>query len=309
MGTAHFLSVLITTFNRAEILRTTLDSFCGLDTKDIKWELIVVDNNSTDNTKSVIMESCSKLPIRYVFEKRQGQNIGFNSGLDAGLGDIFAFTADDVSPDENWLKQIARSVDSWLEGQVFGGKVVPLFPDGTPEWMKRANFSSFVFAIHCPQEVEGPYIGSGSPAGGNCWIRRKVFESGIRFDPNLGPKGYGRISGSELELFNRLKLKDIHPIYIPSAIAVHRIQKHQTELRYLIKRSFASGRGYVYIYGPNNSPKLFRVPRFFFRHLIEFALMALMEFAILRPRRGFEYIMDIAHRLGCIKESLKPSKS
>jgi len=309
MKNKHFLSVIIATFNRAEILNKTLESFCNLNTKGIKWELIVVDNNSSDQTKNIIKSYSGRLPIRYLFESQQGKNYALNAGIKIAKGDILVFTDDDVSPEENWLVEIAKSVDRWPTGQVFGGKVIPRFPKDTPEWVKASNFSPYVFAIHSLQKHEGPYMESGSPVGPNCWIRKELFDAGYSYNCNIGPKGTGRVSGSELELFTRLIRDGVYPIYVPSAVVYHRIQKHQIKMLYLLKRSFASGRGIIRIQSAYSGPKVFGIPRYLFRHIIEFSIKSFIEFIRLRPQKGFEYIMDTSHRIGCVRESWELLKS
>ena len=87
------ISVLLSTYNRADEVRTTLESFCRQELGDVRVEYVVVDNNSTDGTRSVVSKLSDRLPVRYLFEKRPGKNCALNFALDSvELGDIMAVT-------------------------------------------------------------------------------------------------------------------------------------------------------------------------------------------------------------------------
>ena len=131
----------------------------------------------------------------------------------------------------------------WPDQTVFGGRVIPQFPPGTPEVLKHSDYSGYVFAIHDLPQAEGLYPAEGSPVGPNCWFRRGLFDAGWRYDPTIGPSGRGRISGSELEFYTRLKAAGHEFLYVPSVRVQHRIQSHQTTIKYSLECSYASGRG------------------------------------------------------------------
>src|SRR5262249_35696322 len=100
------ISVIIPTYNRSEILRRALESLQTVEVpSDLKWELIIADNNSTDDTRSCIQEfeKPGRLPIRYVFEKKQGANFARNAGIQVAKGKTLLFTDDDVTFDPRWL--------------------------------------------------------------------------------------------------------------------------------------------------------------------------------------------------------------
>lgn len=298
------ISIIIPTYNRCEILKETLESFLSLkhNENNFSYEIIVVDNNSHDSTKNVVMNFNGKLPITYLHEPKQGKNNALNLAIRQAHGDVLVFADDDVFPDKNWLSEIYLSSQRYPDGLVFGGKILPLFPKFTPEWMQNSYYSPFVYAIHDPVQDEGFYHGSGTPGGANCWVRRSIFTAGHMYDNDIGPKGYGRISGSELEFFTRLLKQGVRPIYIPMAVVKHRIQHFQTTKKYLLKRSFASGRGIAYINNDTKSVRLFGVPRYLFRDIIESSMKALWFLVKFDIKTSFEQLMTVAHRVGCIKQ-------
>ena len=281
------ISVIIATYNRANWLRTTLERMTLLEQDGLDWELVVADNNSSDNTRAVVDGFCDRLPLWYLFEPRQGKNFAVNTAIEKAEGEILVFTDDDVAPFPTWLKEIKASCDRWPGHYVFGGRVQPEFPPGTPKYVQNSSFSDMVYAVMDLPQCEGPFPTGATPNGPNCWVRRGLFDAGWRYNPRIGPKGQGRISGSELEFFVRLGAAGYHPVYVPSASVFHRVQPHQTTFFYLLKRSWASGRGTIRIYGyRGDCPKWFRVPRYLFRLLLDSAMMACFRFRTLGLQGG-----------------------
>src|ERR1043165_6456419 len=97
-------SVIIATYNRADEVVKTLESLQGLESSG-PWEVIIVDNNSTDNTRDVVLERVNSFPVplRYIMEKEQGRSAALNAGIRAAKGEILAITDDDVRVGPHWL--------------------------------------------------------------------------------------------------------------------------------------------------------------------------------------------------------------
>jgi glucosyl-dolichyl phosphate glucuronosyltransferase len=99
------LTVLISTWNSCDRLSITLDTFalCSIP-EGLQWQLVIVNNNCTDNTDAVVARYAKKLPITYVKEPRPGLSIARNTGLQAATGKLIIFTDDDVKPSRDWIK-------------------------------------------------------------------------------------------------------------------------------------------------------------------------------------------------------------
>src|SRR5689334_5863944 len=109
--TVATVSVLICTYNRARLLRETLAALRTVDLPaDCSVEILIVDNNSTDNTRLVVDEAAavSSVPVTYLREQRQGKSFALNTGLAHARGDVIALTDDDVLPSTEWLTRIVR---------------------------------------------------------------------------------------------------------------------------------------------------------------------------------------------------------
>ena len=205
----------------------------------------MVDNNSRDRTAEVCRAFSSRLPLRYLFEKRQGKNIALNTALEVASGDLFLFTDDDVTPCRNWLLAYQVGVERWPDHNVFCGPIRCRWPNRMPERMRcfRARWLKFG-EIQLDQD-EGSMPEVIFPNGANYAVRAMYFRRGLRFDGQLGPKREARIAGGEADLLRRLRRAGERFIYLPEAEVVHRIKPVEVTSIRLIRRAFWFGRGVV----------------------------------------------------------------
>ena len=126
-------SVIIATYKRAADLRETLQSLAGLR-PDGPWEVIVVDNNSPDDTRQVVEEAARTFPVelRYLFETKQGRSPALNAGIQAARGEIIVTTDDDVRVPADWLNRAAEGLDR-LGCDYVGGRVLPIWGGPKPD--------------------------------------------------------------------------------------------------------------------------------------------------------------------------------
>ena len=119
-------SVVIATYNRAEELEKTLDSMSKLQVAD-PWEVFIVDNNSPDNTKEIVLKAAENFPVplHYLFEHEQGRSAALNTGIRAAQGEIIVTTDDDVRVEADWLTNAERALNT-LDCDYLGGKALPI---------------------------------------------------------------------------------------------------------------------------------------------------------------------------------------
>ena len=132
------ISVIICTYNRAELLTKALASMEQLDVPtNVAWELLVVDNNSNDSTRDVVTDYAQrgKLPIRYLFEPQQGKMHAVNLGINEARGRIVAFTDDDVLFDSHWLDALLKAFEQYNCAGV-GGRVIATWDFPKPKWLE-----------------------------------------------------------------------------------------------------------------------------------------------------------------------------
>jgi glycosyltransferase involved in cell wall biosynthesis len=238
------ISVIIATYNRALVLRDTLENMSRLDRDALKVEFVVVDNNSSDHTKQVIESFDSRLPIRYLFECRPGKNCALNRALDeVPLGRLVVFTDDDVEIRKDWLKAIVDISGRWPDYSVFGGRIYPVWPAmKLPPWVNSKFVIALGFASHHIGNSEHLYPSGNYPFGGNFWVRREILENGRRFCETIGPRPGGYVMGSETSFLKQLTEEGYGIVYSPAAVVGHRIKAEQISILRILKRAYRHGR-------------------------------------------------------------------
>lgn len=246
------ISVLIATYNKDKILEETLNNFLKLDLKGLDVEFIVIDNNSTDNTKKVIKSFQDILPITYLFESRSGKNKALNKALrEVKLKDLVVFTDDDITPAKDWLQKIVEVSDKNKKYSVFGGEVYPVWPDcKIPSWAKDKSIWPWAFTYHTYPEGEYSLDNSKHPSGPNFWVRKKVFEDGNYYDESIGPDNTEKYAmGSEASFLISLKKRGYKILHSKKVIVGHRIRKDQFSFVYIKKRAKRWGKGIPHLSG------------------------------------------------------------
>jgi glycosyltransferase involved in cell wall biosynthesis len=225
-------SVVIATYNRAADLRGTLDSLAGLR-PDGDWEVIVVDNNSTDGTREVIESAAGSFPapLRYVFEREQGRSPALNAGIRLAAGDIIATTDDDVRVEPDWLNQAAEGL-ARLQCDYVGGRVLPIWGAAPPAWLpNRGGKHWAVIALldYGPQPIE---FGARVPLGVNMAFRRDAFARAGLLDPATGRKA-GTLLGQEVrDWCIRARAAGLRGCYVPELAVRHIIPASRLNKRY-----------------------------------------------------------------------------
>ena len=264
------ITVLIATFNGANTLPRTLDAYCRLTGGDYAWSVVVVDNASTDATPAILESYAQRLPLRSIRTEERGKNVALNLGIEA-LGDatLVVLSDDDIVPEPNWLNAMVRTAAEHPEFDIFGGPIVPLWPDSTPEWIFRVVDLGLVYAFTSPDLRSGP-VAANKVWGANMAIRRHVFSAGYRFNESVGPNRGQYVMGSEVEFTRRLERNGHRAWFCEDAVVGHIIRENQVTQEWIIERAYRFGR-YMFRHerpGLGSEAKLFRgAPRWKYRLL------------------------------------------
>ena len=230
-----FVSIVICTWNRAELLDAALREMTALRIPaDTSWELLVVNNNCSDSTDTVVSRYASSLPIRRLFEPKQGLSHARNCALDAARGELILWVDDDVLVAADWLTEYVTAAEAHPNAMFFGGTIEPYFPVKPPKWIKR-NRLAFLSAYALkepPSQVLMDRPEADIPIGANMAVRKCALGD-FRFDPNLGRRGKELISGEEQQLFRKLLDDGLVGIWVPSARVRHYIPPERLTVRYL----------------------------------------------------------------------------
>jgi glycosyltransferase involved in cell wall biosynthesis len=221
------VSVVISTYNRCDLLPRTLESILHQDAAGVRYEVIVVDNNSTDGTRAVLESYLARghANFRHLFEGRQGVSYGRNTGIAAAGAPIIAFTDDDLIVSPDWVAEVKRALDRHTEVDYVGGKVLPHPGQEFPPWLTEKHW----YPVTLRDPGAAPfYLNSGNPicmGSGDLAVRRDILRQFDSFSPEF-PRGQDR----ELQL--RLWRAGRQGMYIPALVVFAGVQPERLTKAY-----------------------------------------------------------------------------
>ena len=225
------ISVVVCTHNRAELLRDALQSLTKLDTDNrFQYEVLVVDNASTDRTPDVVNEVAKNSPvsIRRVHETNKGIVFARNRGIEEARGEWIAFFDDDQLADVRWLLEL-RDMAEQHNVRCVGGSVKLYFPDGNAPTL--SPFCRMLLGETVGMDAPCRYDCKVTPGAGNLMLHRSVFEEVGRFDERFNRRG------EDTDLFLRLHRQGIDSWYTPDAVVHHHTPKERLDDQYLLSVS------------------------------------------------------------------------
>jgi GT2 family glycosyltransferase len=227
--------------------------------ESIEWEVLVVDNNSSDRTRLVCEEFCRNYRgrFRYLFEPRQGLSHARNAGIREARGVILAFTDDDVIVDISWLQNLTSELSEggWAGA---GGRILPQGSFPRPDWLsEEAMRMGGVLPLFDLGEITNPL--TQPPYGANMAYRKAIFEKYGFFRTDLGRQGNSLMSSEDAELGFRLLTAGEPLRYVPNAVVYHAVTEERLRQRYFQDWWFGLGRSSVRLSG--RKPDLWRIPR------------------------------------------------
>ncbi|HTG02433.1 MAG TPA: glycosyltransferase family 2 protein [Nitrospirota bacterium] len=266
------ISIIICSYNRCGSLRRVLDTIQRLNgIQEYSLETIVVDNNSTDETKAVVTEfsTSGRGIIRYLFEGRQGKSYALNTGVQAAHGEILVFTDDDVSLHPDWLMNIQKTFAQHNCLGV-GGKIVLLLPEKRPSWLKTDTPTPFMNAFGGFDWGDTSCTLKASPFGANMAFRSEAFRKYGLFRTDMGPSGNNPLGKSEdTEFSSRLLSASETLMYAPDAIVYHPVDEAKMQRGYFEQWYFNLGKASMMRSElPEQTAYIFGVPRYFYRQLL-----------------------------------------
>jgi glucosyl-dolichyl phosphate glucuronosyltransferase len=186
-GTNMDVSIAICTRNRAVSLARTLKSLTAMSVPDgLDWEIVVVNNASSDNTDAVIFCFQSQLPLQRQFEAAPGLSNARNRAVAAAKGAYVVWTDDDVVVDRCWLGAYVEAFRSWPDAALFGGKIIPLFEEPMPYWLRECwPMVGNAYALREFGDKTVPIVASCLPYGANFAVRT-VEQRIYSYNPALG---------------------------------------------------------------------------------------------------------------------------
>jgi GT2 family glycosyltransferase len=232
------LSILLATWNNARRLAITLDSICQCEIPgNLAWELIVVNNNCSDDTDLILNEYAARLPLKLIHEPTQGLSRARNAGLAVSTGQLIIFTDDDIRPHNEWIKIYWQAFQEKPEGYFFGGPVESEYEGAPPdsELLQMAPWS--VKGLDLGNTMR-PLQGDEQFIAANWACPAGAVKDLGGFDENLGLNATpGKVTtGEETVLMGRLKQQGMIGLYLPAARIKHWVPVHKCSMQHIVAR-------------------------------------------------------------------------
>ena len=277
------MSVVIATFNRARDLEQTLNSIAEVRAT-CAWELIVVDNNSTDATRAVVEAAQHRypVPLLYVFEAHQGRSPALNAGISVAHGEVIVTTDDDVRVESDWLDRIVESLNR-LGCDYVGGRVLPIWQAPRPVWLPDHGGKHWAVIALLDYGDHPTEFGARVPLGVNMAFRRGAFDRAGLLDPATGRKA-GTLLGQEVrEWCIRARAAGLRGFYVPDLAVRHVVPASRLNKAYFRRWFYWRGISRAMLYekagldmeAPEQTaldvrtvPHVFGVPRYLYRKAI-----------------------------------------
>ena len=309
-------TVLIATYNRAALLDRTIASLRRLRMPPGRqWEVIVVDNNSSDNTRDVVERHAHDFPVvlRYLLETRQGRSSALNAGIAVARGAVIAMTDDDVIVEEGWLEAACDTLLDPAQPNIAyaGGPVRPMWETAPPPWLdlRRGDLWGTIaiqdhggerFVYEEKQKV---------PLGANMAAARELFARVGNFRADLGRTSGARVLGQEVpELLARARAAGCRGAYIPAMRVEHHVPAARLTGRYFRRWWFGKGvsRARLEESRPvtelgvdlQKTPHILGVPRYMYRSALQDLAGWARAMVARRPADAFRHQMMLVYFAG-----------
>jgi len=282
------LSVVMSTFNRPNDTLRFLESLEKTVTRrGVQWEVVVVDNNSTDNTAAVVASyiNRARYPLRLITEHQQGRSAGINAGIRACSGGYLAFTDDDVLVTPEWVQGIVDYFDKHPEAGCIGGMVKLFNPDDAPITISTSS----VYAV-VDRTTFTPH--NTLIFGCNTAVRRSLLDEIGLFDLELGV-GTPTRSGEDVDLVYRVITSSCEVHYVPEIVVHHNHGRRTSKQIKQLRKGYGYGLGAFYAkYFSSSDRQVMRWAYWDLRHTITCHILRALFFVKSREElRRIYYVL------------------
>ena len=244
MNARFKISAVICSYNRARFIIDAIESIFNQDFDKSLYEVIVVDNNSTDGTLERLQNfkvQHATLNFSFFTETNQGVAHTRTRCAKEAQGEIVAYLDDDSKAQAGWLQQIVDFFDQNEDVYSIGGKITPYFLTGIPDW-----YSKYFFGL-VGKFDQGPDIkqlkGQRYPCGANMAFRKKVFDEIGYFNTALGRSGKGLLATEEKDIYLRILKHGKKVFYLPGVEVLHAVESNKFDRDYVRRHSMGIGGG------------------------------------------------------------------
>ncbi len=270
------LTIVICTYNRAYLLQETLPTIFQQNVSIDRYQVLIVNNNSTDNTTEILDNYLNQYDnLLVVSEITQGLGFAKNAGMTAATTDWIVYLDDDAKVPYDFVKKALDNIykDKF---QCFGGVYLPWYKYGKPKWFHDK------YASNKGKLVEFNTLEKDFISGGIMAIKKSILKKFGGFPTNLGMSGEKIAYGEETQLQIRMRNSDIEIGYDPNWVIFHLVNRYKLSPWWFIKSSYAKGRDALLIFDEDVTFKsvviyFFRSIKLFFVNIIKYTPKLISE--------------------------------
>lgn len=236
------ISIIVCTYNREIYLPKMLNSVAQQDCNKDDFELIIINNNSTDNSSEICQnfKKNNKINISYFLEERQGLSFARNRGIKESKGDFLVFIDDDAFLEKCYINELKKYLKDTEVDIGFGGRILPYLECDLPRWM--SDYLSPLMSIIDLGEKIKLFKGYKYPIGANMGVSRSIINRIGNFNEELGRTGTSMIGGEEKDFFLRIKKSKIPIYYFPKILVHHVIPAERLTIQFIKNQALGIGR-------------------------------------------------------------------
>lgn len=237
------LSIILCTYNRDKYIYNVLQSIALNQYPTNQYEIVLVNNNSTDDTEKECSRFQTDYPavqFNYCVEVNQGLSYARNRGIKESQGDILVYVDDDALVNDKYLQTYSDFFEKNPAAVAAGGPILPVYETEEPTWMSHYTRQLITGRLYLG-ESEREFPKNGFPGGGNAAYRKFVFDRIGLFNVELGRKGNSLIGAEEKDLFDKMTSLKMHFYYLPTAILYHIIPEKKLTPDYFNRLTYSIG--------------------------------------------------------------------
>ena len=298
------VSVVLSTYNRSSLLAPALQALLAQSTAAPNYEVLVVNNNSSDGTAELVQSlvTCNPGKLRYLFEEKQGLSYGRNAGIAAACAPIIAFTDDDVRVSPDWVTQIKLEFDAHPSIDFLGGKVLPRWVSPPAPWLTREHWAPLALLDYGDQSF---YVDAAKRLcliGANFAFRRRVFDELGMFKTDFQRVKDGIGSLEDHEMLLRLWHANRKGLYSPQIIVTAEIEPERLQKSYHRRWHAGHGRFYAALRDEeierSDIGRICGVPAHFYRQALRTGLGWIASSLGNRPDEAFSHELRLRYFVG-----------
>lgn len=235
---------IVCTYNRDAYVTNTLQSLADQTYPKSEYEIVLVNNNSKDNTANVcqqFIDAHKEINITYALELQQGFSFALNRGISEAKGEFIVFVDDDETIDKEYLDILSNYLKQYPDAEMAGTPVVPIYEIEKPKWM--SHFTARLISGEFDKGNKVKLLNTNSyPGTGHLILKKELFDRFGTFNTDLGRKGGSLMGAEDKDMCHRLINNNIKCYYFPDIKIYHHIPKAKLTEEFFERLTYSIGK-------------------------------------------------------------------